>query len=117
MANRRHWKQWSEEHARQVLDEADRSGLSDSRFARDQGIRPDRIARWRKRLGGPQSGAGASGKLTFVELKARPRSSPGGADPDLVKVHLQNGRQVEVPLQVDLVALCRLLDAVEGHAC
>jgi hypothetical protein len=52
-----------------------------------------------------------------VELKARPRSSPGGADPDLVKVHLQNGRQVEVPLQVDLVALCRLLDAVEGHAC
>ena len=117
MANRRHWKQWSEEHARQVLDQADRSGLSDPRFARDQGISPDRIARWRKRLSRPQGESGTSDNLTFVELKARPQGNPGGTDPGPVKVHLQNGRQVEVPLGVDLVALCRLLDAVEGRAC
>ena len=117
MTNRRRWKQWSEEYAGQVLDEADRSGLRDPRFARDQGIQPNRIAWWRKRLGRPGVEAGARGKLTFVELKARPPGNTGGTDPGQVKVHLQNGRQVEVPLRVDLVALCRLLDALEGRAC
>lgn len=117
MATRRRWKQWSEGHAGQVLDEADRSGLSDPRFARNQGIEPNRILWWRKRLGRPRGEHQASGKLTFVELKARLQGNPGGSDTSLVKVHLQNGRQVEVPLRVDLGALCRLLDAVEGRAC
>jgi len=117
MANRRHWKQWSEEHAGQVLDEADRSGLSDPRFARDQGIQPNRIAWWRKRLGRPRGEPVARGQLPFVELKVRPSGNTGSTDPNLVTVHLQNGRQVEVPLRVDLGALCRLLDAVEGRAC
>lgn len=117
MTNRRHWKQWTEKHARQVLDQADRSGLSDPRFAREQGIRPDRIARWRKRLGRPQGEPGPGDPVTFVELKARPQGNLGGADPGSVKVHLQNGRQVQVPMGVDLAALCRLLDAVEGRAC
>ena len=117
MTNRRHWKQWTEEHARHVLDQADRSGLGDPGFARNQGISPDRIARWRKRLGRPRSEPEDAGKLTFVELKARSASIPGSTDAGPVKVHLQNGRQVEVPLHVDLMALCRLLDAVEGRAC
>ena len=117
MANRRRWKQWSEEHAGQVLDEADRSGLSDPGFARGQGINPNRIAWWRRRLGRPRVEQGTGGKLTFVELTARPPGNTGGADPGLVTVRLQNGRQVEVPLRVDLVALCRLLNAVEGRAC
>jgi hypothetical protein len=121
MANRRRWKQWNEEHAGQVLDEADRSGLSDPRFARDRGIGPNRIKWWRKRLGRPRVEPGAGGQVTFVELKAREPGKPGSpgiaADPGQVKVHLQNGRQVDVPLHVDLVALCQLLDAVEGRAC
>ena len=117
MANRRRWKQWSKEHAGQVLDQADRSGLSDPRFARDQGIKPDRIARWRKRLGRLPSKPDTSAKPTFVELRARPASTPGSTHPGPVKVHLQNGRQVDVPLGVDLMALCQLLDAVEGRSC
>src|SRR5580700_10504169 len=102
MANRKGWKQWSEEHAGQVLDAADRSGLSDPRFAHDRSVDPNRIARWRKRLGRPRVEQQVRGQVTFVELKARPQSNPGGpgtTDPGLVKVHLQNGRQVEVPLR------------------
>ena len=100
-----------------MLEQADRSGLSDARFARTQGLHPNRFGRWRKRLGRPRSDEEASGKLTFVEVRARPQVNEGGTDAGLVKVHLQNGRQVEVPLRMDLVALCRLLDAVEGRTC
>jgi hypothetical protein len=117
MANRRYWKQWSEEHAGLVLDEADRSGLSDARFARDQGIEPNRLAWWRKRLGRRRVEPATGDSIAFVELKARSQGNPVGAQTSPVKVHLQNGRQVEVPLGVDLVALCRLLDAVEAGAC
>src|ERR1700738_597651 len=78
MTNRRRWKQWSEEHAGQVLDEADRSGLRDPRFARDQGIQPNRIAWWRKRLGRPWVEPGARGKLTFVDAPTHRRGAGRG---------------------------------------
>jgi hypothetical protein len=104
-----------------VLDEADRSGLSDPRFARDRGIEANRLWWWRKRLGRPRVAPQAGGQVSFVELKVREQGkagSPGvAAAPVQVKVHLKNGRQVEVPLHADLVALCQLLDAVEGRAC
>lgn len=41
---------WSSEYARQVLAHADQSGLSDHAFARQQGISPQRLWWWRKRL-------------------------------------------------------------------
>jgi hypothetical protein len=117
MTKRRCWTQWSEEQARDVLDEADRSGLSDPGFARTQGLHPTRLSFWRKRLGRPRPDAAASGRPTFVEVRARPTADPGPVPQSQVKVHLQNGRQVDVPLEVDLVALGRLLDAVEGRPC
>lgn len=117
MTKRRCWTQWSEEQARHVLDEADRSGLSDPRFARTQGLHPTRLSFWRKRLGRPRPEAAARGPLSFVEVRARPRPPQDVADSSRVKVHLPNGRQVDVPLEVDLVALGRLLDAVQGRPC
>jgi hypothetical protein len=41
---------WTETHARRVLEEWKRSGLSISAFARREGIRPRRLLWWRERL-------------------------------------------------------------------
>ena len=42
---------WREEDARAALEAEATSGLSPSEFAEREGIRPGRLARWRKRLG------------------------------------------------------------------
>jgi hypothetical protein len=44
-------RRWREEHARAALEAEAKRGLSPSEFAEREGIRPGRLARWRKRLG------------------------------------------------------------------
>jgi transposase-like protein len=55
---------WTEEDARQVLDEWRRSGDTLAAFARARGLVPERIAWWRKRLAGSRSTTGPA--LTLV---------------------------------------------------
>ena len=43
-------RRWTETEARQVLAAQERSGLPASRFAAEQGIDPERLRRWRRRL-------------------------------------------------------------------
>ena len=49
-AGGRHWKQWREEDARDVLSEHACSGQSLTRFARERGVSLRRLMYWRKRL-------------------------------------------------------------------
>ncbi len=90
MAKRRDPKRWTESWASQVLDEADRSGLSDRAFGRRRGIDPQRLSFWRRRLGRKRE-RGAK-RPAFIELRPR-ESAPAMA----IEIHLTNGRVVKMP--------------------
>ena len=47
-------ERWTNEAARRVLDECERSGLSVEAFARQRGLRAKRLYRWHARLGLPK---------------------------------------------------------------
>ena len=49
----RHWRQWTEQEARDALDKLARSGESVASFARRAGVSAQRIAYWKKRLSPP----------------------------------------------------------------
>lgn len=48
MATRR--TRWTRDHARQVIDDLERSGLTLAGFARKRDLHPKRIREWRKRF-------------------------------------------------------------------
>lgn len=96
-----------------MLGEAERSGLSDRAFAQREGIDPQRLWWWRKRLG--ETNAVAKRAEGFVEVAVRQTTKPVVAG--RVEVLLGNGRVVATPVDVDPVMLARLLDAVEGRQC
>lgn len=95
----RHWRQWTEEEARAALEELDGTGESAAGFARRRGIRPQRLAYWKKRLP-----ARARTKFVAVELPpAAPRPAIEIATGGIV-VRVREG------LDVDHVA--RLVEAI-----
>jgi hypothetical protein len=112
---------WTHEHAASLLDEAERSGLSDRAFAKRRGIDPQRLWWWRKRLDKTR----AKAEVDFVELAVRSPATPmSTASPTTasvtagrIEILLGNGRVVATPVDVDLVMFARLLDAVEGRRC
>jgi len=106
-------QRWTPEHAATMLDEAERSGLSDRAFAKRQGIDPQRLWWWRKRL--ENTTAIAKKDTGFVELAVRRTTSPAVAG--RVEILLGNGRVVATSVDVDPMMLARLLDAVEGRRC
>ena len=113
MAGRAYTKRWTPEHATQLLDAADRSGLSDRGFAKRRGVDAQRLWWWRKRLGRQKAAAQSDAK--FVELAVR--SPAGTVATSRVEILLSNGRVVATPVDVEPGALARLLDAVEGRQC
>src|SRR4051812_34447479 len=87
MANKttRKWteKVWTEAHARRVLDARERSGLSIRAFAAREGLGPERLYWWTKRLArGVRRGGNAEGAATSfvpaVVKVARPALSRNG---------------------------------------
>jgi hypothetical protein len=76
-----------------VLDELDASGQSVAAFARQRGLHPARVRRWRSELRDEPRPAG----LRLVELVARREAYQGG-----LRVHCPSGHVVEVGV-VDLV--------------
>jgi hypothetical protein len=97
---------WRESDARVVLDALERSGLRLTEFARRHGVRPERLSRWRERLGGDATdGAG----LVFLPVHVREeRAAPAAA------LELVVGRYtVRVASEFDASALDRLIDVLE----
>ncbi len=48
--DRRQWRQWTEQDAREALAELTRTGESLAAFARRRGVSGERVRYWRKRL-------------------------------------------------------------------
>ena len=108
---------WSEAEAQQALAAWDQSGLELTAFAISEGLDPQRIHRWRRRLA-------AEGAPTFEEIP--PRAITATLNPAAVtgvarerfEIVLSSGRVVRVPESFDAGALRRLLTVVEeSRAC
>jgi hypothetical protein len=102
---------WTEQDARNVLGALQRSGKPVSVFAAEQGLDPQRVYLWRRRLGKAEP-------TTFQELAVRPvpriSITDGDASFELV---LRSGVVVRVPASFDAAALERLLEVLRTGAC
>ena len=99
---------WTRSHARQVLARAAQQGLSTTELARELGVSPQRIYRWRSRLQEPAELPHAG----FVEVIQAP---PPSSRP--FTVHTASGCRVEVWPGFDQTELTRLVAALEQVRC
>jgi transposase-like protein len=98
---------WTATYARQLLERAEKHNLSVTELAREQGVSPQRIHWWRKRL----QAADAPKPPTFVEVKlATPVAHP-------FAIRTSSGRTVEVWPGFDAAELARLISVVETGPC
>jgi transposase-like protein len=109
-------RRWTPEEASQALAAWEESGLELTAFAIGEGLDPQRLTRWRRRLS-------ASGSPTFEEFIPSVAMAPieGNEVPvearERFEVVLVSGRVVRVPESFDAGALRRLLAVVdEGGA-
>lgn len=97
-------QRWTAEAARDALAAQQRSGLSVYAFACREGLDPQRLYFWRRRLGG--SGAvGDVARVQFVEVH------PGAGRQ--VEVLLRSERVLRVSEGIDADVLRRLCEALE----
>ena len=101
-------RRWTEDSARAVLAAQSASGLSVAVFAAREGLDPQRLYFWRRRLGNSTEPSEAP---TFIEV--RPATSR-----ELVEIALRSGHVIRVAESIDADVLRRLVDALEeGRAC
>jgi len=106
---------WTRQQASAMVVELDASGLSLAEFSRQREIRPERLRRWRSRLGHiPTSTVPRMVELVATETSCRAR----------VQVHCPSGHRVEVTdvdlvvgLRAALLAVAELAPAASVSAC
>jgi transposase-like protein len=110
-------RRWTAEEARQALVTWEESGLELTAFAIGEGLDPQRLTRWRRRLA-------ATGSPTFEEVTpfvamATIEGDAAASDTrERFEIVLPSGRVVRVPESFDASALRRLLAVVdEGRTC
>jgi transposase-like protein len=107
-------RRWTTEDAQAALADLDASGLELAAFAREAGLEPQRLKRWRRALEGFATDA------VFEEVVGEPSAMAMriGVTTDGARgwfeVVLASGRVVRVPASFDAAALGRLLAVVEG---
>ena len=102
---------WTEREARDALAALRHSGKPVSVFAAEQGLDPQRLYSWRRRLGKAEPN-------TFQEVIVR-RSAPVAMvrEDAAFEVALPSGITVRVPASFDAAALERLLEVLQARAC
>jgi hypothetical protein len=104
-------RRWTSEDARAALDAQARSGLSPRSFAQREGIDPQRLTRWARRIGGTSTSSSSrtERKARFVEIDTRPAA--------VVEIVLPSGVVVRVDARVEPATLRRIVAALDGAAC
>ena len=99
--DRRGWRQWTEQDAREALAELAHTGESVAGFARRRGVSCERVRYWRKRL--------ADGAPAFVAV-------PVGSDRQGPRIEITTAAvTLRVREDVDLEHLAALVDVVARH--
>jgi len=95
-------RRWTELEARAALAALASSGLSQSAFASREGLDPQRLRLWRRKLG-------EVGAPRFVELRARAT--------ECVEVVMRSGVVLRVAESIEPSVLRRLVDALDESRC
>jgi transposase-like protein len=99
--DRRGWRQWTEQDAREALGELARTGESVAEFARRRGVSGERVRYWRKRL--------TDGAPAFVAI-------PVGSDRHGPRIEITTPAvTLRVREDVDLEHLAALIEVVARH--
>jgi transposase len=104
--------QWTEVEARGVLEALGRSGLGVEKFARQRGLTPQRLYWWKKKLGVPAAGKGASSAPALVPVRVT-NSPPDARRGEPVTVLLRSGHMVKVGRDFDESAFARVVALLE----
>jgi transposase-like protein len=96
-------RRWTAADARTVLAALDASGRSVTTFASREGLDPQRLYFWRRRLGSVEAVAAP----TFVEVRRHT------VDRERVEIVLRSGHVVRVAESIDSGSLRRMVDALE----
>lgn len=108
-------RRWTEKEARQALAALGRSGLLLTTFAIQEGLSPQRLSRWRSRLG-PAS-TPMFEEISQSEIASAVDGDAGARSaPEPFEVVLSSGRVVRVPTSFDATALGCLLAVVDQMA-
>ncbi|MDQ2766515.1 MAG: hypothetical protein M3Y30_05095 [Gemmatimonadota bacterium] len=93
--------------ARAALVAVDESGLSPNEFAKREGLDPQRLYSWRRKLG-----SSVRSQAEFVEVvrPVRPRDA-------WVEVVLTSGVVLRVSEAIETETLRRFVDALDGRGC
>lgn len=96
-----------------LLAACDRSGLSQSAFARQYGLTPGAFAWWRHELGRPRRPGNRRRGAAFVEVTPaeRPGATSATGTPPFV-VRLPSGAMVRIPATFDATALATVVDVL-----
>jgi transposase-like protein len=102
-------RRWTDADARAVLAAMDASGLSVAAFAGREGLDPQRLYFWRRRL---ETGlVEVAPAPAFIEVRH-------AAERERVEIVLRSGRIVRVAESIDVGVLRHLIEALEqGPAC
>ncbi len=102
---------WHESDARRVLAACSASGRSLSAFAREHGLRPDRLYRWRRKLRGDEAPAFYPIQVVAEKVPTYPEAR------NAMELVLRCGRRIILGPEFDAVVLRRLVEAVESWPC
>jgi len=106
-------RRWTAEDAGQALAALERSGLTLTAFAIGEGLDPQRLSRWRRRLGGAASPVFEEVVVADPVASILDSDAARRAERELFEVVLASGRVVRVPASFDAGALRRLLAVAE----
>src|SRR5262245_5869819 len=106
-------RRWTADDARAALADLEASGMHLRAFARDAGLDPQRLKRWKRSLARPTS------EMVFEEVVRAPGPPPtveiaGGIARGWFELVLASGRVVRIPESFDAGALGRLLAVVDA---
>lgn len=103
---------WTAEQAGRVLRALEESGLSQRKFCEREGLIPERLRRWQRKLGRRRVGSRPSGlELRPVQLEEEDRS-----DGRPFELELPEGVKLHVPCDFDEGSLTRLLGVLRRSA-
>ena len=100
---------WTEDDAQAVLASRKASGLSIFAFASREGIDPDRLYRWTKRLGNNRAEARPTRPRRAPFIEVRTVMGPTG-----IEVQLRGGHKLCVPPGFDADSLRQLILVLDG---
>lgn len=114
-------RRWKAVEARAVLEAHAASGSSLTEFARAEGVEPERLRRWQRRLAQAEQltpPAPANTRRTSPAAPAAPalielRPSPGARRAEAIDVVLASGVTLRVAETIEPAALARLVAALE----